>query len=154
MNVNEKTLFTTISALVNKEEAHLKSIGKGIFWMPELAIGYLLARGILADQLNIFGEAGIDCKREWNLGNGGPSDLVFYKEGDESKAVIEIKLRDTLDSYLSDYKKLARLEHGNYHKYFFLICDVFTNQEDGRIVLLNSYTDVANEIVGRQAGAC
>ena len=80
----------------------------GLFHMPELAFAYECGKYIMENAHNIFEPDDIPVwKRELNLGNGGPSDLIFeFKDG--YKIVVEFKMRDTIDAYLNDVSKLSK----------------------------------------------
>jgi len=111
----------------------------GIFHMPELAFAYECGKQIMQNSNNIFGENIPKWCREVDLGNGGPSDLVF-QFNDESKIVIEFKMRDTGDAYISDVDKLSKLQDRKIVKLFCAVIDTMKKDLlfDGRVKKINS----------------
>ena len=85
-------------------------------------------------RLEIFGTKNVQWLREINLGNGGPSDLVF--EFDNKKIVIEFKASHNLTSAAchQDIKKLSILEGDSVIRIFCALFDTFTKNlpDDGR----------------------
>jgi hypothetical protein len=74
-----------------------------------------------------------------NLGNGGPSDLIFESKNDSF--VFEFKIADTWNSYERDIDKLMSLKDTpslTYHRFFIVLIDKFRGKEDGRINNLES----------------
>jgi len=111
----------------------------GIFHMPELAFAYQCGKQIMKNSNNIFEENIPQWCREFDLGNGGPSDLVFnFANG--YKIVIEFKMRDTADAYLSDLTKLSKLQDEKIIKLFCAVIDVFPKnlENDGRVKKINT----------------
>ena len=106
----------------------------GIFHMPELAFAYECGKKIMQDSDNIFGDNTPKWCRELKLDNRGPSDLVFQFK-DESKIVIEFKMRDTVDAYISDVDKLSKLQDRKIVKLFCAVIDTMKKDLpfDGRV---------------------
>ena len=110
----------------------------GIFHMPELAFAYECGKKIMQDSDNIFGDNTPKWCRELKLDNRGPSDLVFQFK-DESKIVIEFKMRDTVDAYISDVDKLSKLQDRKIVKLFCAVIDTMKKDLpfDGRVKKIN-----------------
>ena len=131
-------IATKISKLIfevaKQENSTLSSLVKeGIFYMPELAFVYDCGKAIMTNSKTIFGDNTPTWKREEDLGNGGPTDLIFkFKDG--KRIVIEFKLRSTSYAYISDIEKLSNLKDNNTLKIFCALIDVFKNKlpDDGR----------------------
>jgi len=106
----------------------------GIFHMPELAFAYECGKQIMQNANNIFENNIPQWCREFDLGNGGPSDLVF-NFNDGYKIVIEFKMRDTAEAYLRDLAKLSKLNDEKIIKLFCAVIDVFPKdlENDGRV---------------------
>jgi len=154
MEINTETYIKRciekIEGVVIKENKLLSKIAEsdttnnlnkdiGIFHMPELAFAYECGKNIMLDANNIFDGNIPKWHRELDLGNGGPSDLVFEFK-DKSKIVIEFKMRDTIEAYISDLKKLSKLQDEKTVKLFCAVIDVFANtsEKDGRVVKINN----------------
>ena len=123
-----------IFVVAQKEDAILLDIAdEGIFHMPELAFVYECGKKIMEKKDAIFGNGSIKWIREKNLGNGGPTDLVFELSNDY-KVALEFKLRDTSDAYINDVKKLDKLNNGKTLRLFCALTDVFDKDlpDDGR----------------------
>ncbi len=133
----EREIFRIIKGIVLNEEEELAQIDKGIFFAPELSLAYQIGKAIYKDREKIFNLPGnrIQWARELNLDNGGPSDIVFeieHESGDSTYYVIEIKLRDTIDSYQRDINKLKLLDF-KHNKLFCALIDTFDKENDLRI---------------------
>ena len=97
MNVEE--ISKKICLIAEKENTELSKISnEGIFHMPELAFAYLCGKEIMRDKEIYFGDSEVKWIREFDFGNGGPTDLIFEINGNE-KIAIEFKLRDTTQAY-------------------------------------------------------
>lgn len=136
----QKLLFKSIKDAILKEEEDLKNIDKGIFFAPELALAYLIGKSIFENRENIFNTSPdkVLWKREVNLKNGGPSDIIFEvldNSGSVTYYVIEVKLRDTVHAYQRDINKLKALD-GNHRKFFCALIDTFDKENDPRIKTL------------------
>ena len=134
--MNEKILFEIIKIEVIAIENELKLLDKGVFFAPELYVGFRIAKSIYLHRQIIFNADNVRWNREVKLGKDGPSDIVF-EFGDKNCLVIELKLRDTFDKYNADILKQERLvtneEDTKYFKYFCVLLDSFTEQNDERI---------------------
>lgn len=106
---------------------------EGVFHMPELAFAYQCGKKIMQESNSIFDGSNVKWIREENLGNGGPTDLVFKLENGETLA-IEFKLRDTTEAYEKDIIKLCKIKDPKTTKLFCALVDVFTSKlpDDGR----------------------
>lgn len=124
----------TIQDVAFKENEILSEIADdGIFFMPELAFVYECGKAIMRDRHSIFGNNNPVWKRETDIGNGGPTDLIFELD-DGYRIAIEFKMRDTADSYIKDIKKLSRIDDAKIIRIFCALIDVFTKNlpDDGR----------------------
>jgi len=123
----------TIGKVAEQEDTELKEFNEGIFHMPELAFAYKCGKQIMKNSDMIFGDIKPKWKREVDLGNGGPTDLVFEFDNDR-KIAIEFKMRDTRHSYKRDLEKLAKLNDKNTVRIFCALIDVSNKDlpDDGR----------------------
>jgi len=142
--MNEK-LFEIIRTTVNGIESELKrSDNTGIYFSPELHVAFCIGRDVSKNRKQIFGENEVQWLRETNIGNGGPSDILF-KDGDRY-IVIELKLRGTYDSYKADIEKLKRLD-AKHQRFFCVLLDSFSEQNDERLIKLeNEYINQITRI--------
>ncbi len=142
-------LFRLIQNTIEKIDKELKdSNGTGVYFSPELYVAFCIGREISKNRNEIFQQDEIEWIREIDLGNGGPSDIVFKCE--ELLIVIELKLRGTYNSYKADIEKLRRLK-GKYRKYFCVLLDSFTEQNDGRLIKIENEYANGIERVGHYA---
>lgn len=136
-------LFQTVKTTILTIDTELKSTNeKGIFFAPELYTAFCIGRDIYKDRLNIFGTHDIEWLREFNLGNGGPSDIVF--KNTNYHVVLELKLRNTGYSYQADIEKLKKLPVTD-EKFICVLIDKIPDKYDGRLDYLKSIYE--NEIV-------
>ncbi|WP_298441860.1 hypothetical protein [uncultured Ferrimonas sp.] len=120
--------------LAKQEERDLAPLApEGIFYMPELAFAYQCGKAVMRDPAAIFGTDKVTWHRERDLGNGGPTDLLFELD-DGRQLAIEFKLRSTSRAYQADVNKLAQIDDGNCTKLFCALVDVFSKDlpDDGR----------------------
>ncbi len=140
IHINQEILFQTISDVAKAIENELASINEtGIFFVPELHFAFEVGKAIYKYREEIFGSKDLKWVREKNLGNGGPSDLIF--ENDTDSVVFEFKIADTWNSYKKDVEKLQNIpdkEGHRYHKFFVALVDQFRGKKDGRIDYLQS----------------
>lgn len=140
LKINQESLFKTISEIAESLESELYlNYRKGIFFVPELHFAFEVGKAIFEKRNEIFGLEQIEWLRETNLGNGGPSDLVF-KVGKEW-AVFEFKISDTWKAYEKDIKKLQNLseiEGFKGKRYFVALVDAFPGKQDGRMDYLKN----------------
>jgi hypothetical protein len=129
--MNERLLYMIIFDLLEKENNYLEClIDRGIFFAPELYIGFILGKKIKEEEQFIFGRS-VEWKREEKFGGIGPIDLAF-KTG-KYTFVFEIKLRDTYHEYINDIKKLNSLKNSlnnSYKKYFLAFVDAYQSKQD------------------------
>lgn len=95
---------------------------KGIFFVPEIALVYLIGRKVSENCLQM------NTKLEWNKeeklsDDYGFADLVF-RGSDIGTVVIEFKKSATIDAYIDDVRKLQKLD-SKYVKIFCILADVF-----------------------------
>lgn len=119
-----------------KENQALMTIAKsgtnskiGIFHMPELAFAYECGKQIMQNANEIFGDNIPEWCRELDLGNGGPTDLVFTFD-DGEKIAIEFKMINNKYEYRRDLDKLAKLDK-NTVKIFCALVDINKKELDG-----------------------
>ncbi|MDX2190326.1 MAG: hypothetical protein SFY32_10710 [Bacteroidota bacterium] len=134
MNSNE--LFNSIVKSVLEIDNTLKNANNtGIFFAPELYVAFHLGLDITNNKSYIFNDyTTLEWCRETNLGNGGPSDIL-YKIDSKYNTVIELKIRQDYYSYEADIEKLLKLP-SNMNRYFCVLVDSFSNQNDARITKL------------------
>lgn len=135
------------------ENLALKEIAsEGIFHMPELAFSYQCGKEIMREAKSIFGNLKVDWIREEDLGNGGPTDLVFKIENGEVLA-IEFKLRDTAKAYEKDIIKLCKIKDPKTTKVFCALVDVFNTKlpDDGRQKYIESLPDYQVKSLGKKS---
>ncbi len=133
VNISNK-ISNVILKVAKSEDSTLSSLVKeGIFHMPELAFSYECGKAIMSESQSIFGSNIPKWVREKDLGNGGPTDLLFeFKDG--KRIAIEFKLRDTCHAYIKDIEKLFNLKDKKTLRLFCALIDVFENKlpDDGR----------------------
>lgn len=143
--MNRINLFNSIKDTVLKIETELKQTNNtGVYFAPELYITFCIGKDILQNQQSVFNTTNVEWLREINLGNGGPTDIIF-KIGDKY-TIIELKIRDNIHSYKTDIEKLKRLKL-NAQKFFCVLLDSFTVANDSRLIELeNQYSDTISKI--------
>lgn len=143
--MNEEFTYNLIFNLLQKEDAELtKLTNKGIFYAPELYIAFIIGKELKKNENQIFGE-NVEWQREISIGTVGPTDVAFV--GNLKSYAIELKLRDTVDSYSADIKKLQGLPN-NYVKYFIALIDSWDNDSENefRITELEKEYPTINRI--------
>jgi hypothetical protein len=142
MDINDEELFETIYKYVRDLDKELNLLnGEGIFFAPELYIAFGIGKEIMKWKKFIFGNSNMLWGREENLKNGGPTDIIFRKSENnknELAAVIELKLRDDYFAYEADIEKLLRLDVKNCNKYFCVLLDSFSEDNDKRLTDLET----------------
>ncbi len=137
LRIDETKLFDSIKSVVLKVEADLYGINEtGIFFAPELYLAFEIGKALLKEKEAIFGTNDLEWIRERNLGNGGPSDLIFQSKDRKDFVVFEFKIASTFHEYERDIIKLQKLlsnDEITYHKFFVALIDHFPNKYDGRI---------------------
>jgi hypothetical protein len=140
VKINRELLFETISNVAESIEKELTvEFKKGIFFVPELHFAFEVGKALYRSRMEVFGVDKIDWLRETNLGNGGPSDLVF--QAGEEFIVFEFKIAGTSHAYQKDIEKLQRLsEKGRFqgYRFFVALIDRFWGKPDARIDYLES----------------
>lgn len=132
--MNSLELFNTIKRTVLTIEDELFQMDeKGIYFAPELYVAFSIGKDVFQNREYIFGTNSVKWLRETDLGNGGPSDIIF--EVDRTNTVIELKLRDNIYAYKADIEKLKRLPE-NTCKFFCVLLDSFSENNDARLINL------------------
>jgi len=145
------SITKSIIEIAKTENNILSSVAdEGIFHMPELAFAYECGKKIMAESQTVFGRNAVKWKREIDLHNGGPSDLLF-ELGDGCLIVIEFKLRDTKQAYINDVKKLSELDDDKTLRLFCALIDVFDKdlQTDERIHAVENIPEINVVLVGK-----
>ena len=147
--MNSFNLFNSIKETVLKIDIELKQINNtGVYFAPELYITFCIGKDILQNQQSVFNTTNVEWLREINLGNGGPTDIIF-KIGDKY-TIIELKIGDNIHSYKRDVEKLKRLSI-NAEKFFCVLLDSFTDTNDNRLIELESqYGNIISKIAHYQ----
>jgi len=132
-------IYKQIVLVALREEAILKELNKGIFFMPELAFTYEVGKAIILNQEKIFGNKDWEFNREIKINSNGPTDLIITNKKTEEKVLFEFKIRRTIDDYLRDIKKLKSYSTEKCIKYFCALIDAYydKNIKDERIEKLN-----------------
>ncbi len=142
MRINENELFESIYDFAADLDKELEDINrKGIFFAPELYVAFGMGKQIMKKKESIFTDAQIEWGREEDLKNGGPTDIIFRNIKNTDKellAVVELKLRDNYSAYKADIEKLLRLNDNSCKKYFCVLLDSFTTENDKRLIDLES----------------
>lgn len=130
MKIDLVKLKDTITSTIRKEDLELYQLhNKGIFFLPELAVTYLVGKAILFNSERIFG-----CKvKEWISENRvrpdlGPTDLVLKLENNTT-VIFEFKTRRHTKNFINDINKLAGIESSNYVKFFCALIDCYAGEE-------------------------
>ncbi len=142
MNISSK-IADVIIKVAKKENIILSDLAnEGIFHMPELAFVYECGKAIMTESQEVFGSHTPKWIREIDLGNGGPTDLVFEFENG-NKIAIEFKVRDTSNAYTHDIVKLSKLKDKNILKIFCALIDVFDSKlpDDGRQLTIEKLSE-------------
>lgn len=133
-----------IALFAQKEDRELREISnEGIFHMPELAFSYACGKSIMQNHKQIFDGRKANWVREKDLGNGGPTDLLFEFECGH-RIAIEFKMRDKSSSYLKDLKKLSLLKDDRTARIFCALTDTFNRQlpDDGRHAAVEKFEEI------------
>jgi hypothetical protein len=137
-NNNDTILFSIIKKTIDDINKDLcETNDTGIYFAPELYVAFRLGQEIMRSRFKVFGTENVEWLREINLGNGGPSDIVFNTH-DGMYIVIELKLRNNYDAYKADIEKLKKLPD-NYCKYFCVLLDSFSDSTDDRLIKLKKH---------------
>ncbi len=138
LSVNEFKLFDTILFVAHSLDEELRELNNtGVFFVPELHLVFEVGKAIYKNRKAIFGTEDIKWIREKDLGNGGPSDLVFETIGKTptENVVLEFKIASTSTTYVADINKLEKLKRPDQknHLYFVALVDSFQGKEDPRV---------------------
>ncbi|MBY5950538.1 hypothetical protein KUV23_06110 [Algoriphagus marincola] len=137
LSIDEHELFNIIFKVANDLEEEFFSLNNtGIFFVPELHYVIEVGKAIYKNRKKIFGTDSITWTREQNMGNGGPSDLIF--QVDSVPVIFEFKMRSKWQAYIADIEKLKKLKQPDRrnHLYFIALSDFFRNREDERIKMV------------------
>ena len=133
----------TIHHVAMREDVELSElVNEGIFFVPELAFAYAVGKKIMEDRERVFSGAPVKWRREIDLGNGGPTDLVFqYKDG--KRIAFEFKISGKPSAYLGDIRKLSNLPAENTARIFCALVVAFEKdrREDLRIQAVQRFQD-------------
>lgn len=139
-----KNIYKEIVSVAVSEDGILKKIcGKGIFFMPELALIFQVGKSIFTNYDKIFQEKGWEWEREYKVEPEGPSDLILNNLNSKRKIIIEFKIKNTYHSYIKDVEKLSRINGDNNTKLFCALMDVFSNDmfNDKRFIEFEKRTE-------------
>ena len=123
MNVNLNILAATIIEVARHEELLLSRVGKGIFFMPEVAFAYAVGLKLAMRAELAFGTGEAKWYLEKTIAGGHPTDLVFEVNNGLGLA-IEFKRWGNPDDYESDLKKLEAIDSSKYTKVFCALVNV------------------------------
>jgi len=141
-----------IIEVAESEDTILSDIAdEGIFHMPELAFVYECGKKIMGHSKAVFGSNTVKWKRETDLGNGGPTDLLF-ELNDGYRVVLEFKLRDTRHAYIRDVEKLSKLDDKKTLRLFCALIDIFDKdlQTDERLNTVENINEIDVLLVARK----
>ena len=136
----DEFLFETTVRSVKGIDQELRSLcDKSIFFAPELYVGFCIGMEVTreAKRRNIL----IEWHREVKGQGSGPVDLLFKVENEI--IYLELKLADTYDQYRDDIQKLRSIREANAKKYFCVLLDSFSEENDDRLIKLeNEFSNV------------
>lgn len=143
--INDTELFINIRQVVQRVETDLKELNNtGVLFVPEIYLAFEIGKSMYKNRLTIFGVDDIKWKREENLGNGGPSDIIF--EYQKETFVFELKIMSNQGSYERDIWKLQKLKNSDersYQTYFIGLIDMWENSiNDARYNYLEQTTSI------------
>jgi len=130
MAANGSVLYRLIVETAMREDVALRSLGEGIFLMPELAFAYLVGREVATRAIEVFGDSKVRWHRELKIGPSGPCDLVFEGDEGDKGLAVEFKMRGTVDSYINDLNKLSEVDGQRYDRFFCALVDVWPDKRD------------------------
>jgi hypothetical protein len=111
---NELTtkICSSITDTVSKIDVELKKIdNKGIFFAPELYIAFECGKRIISNRQNIWGQKNYIWKRETKIENYGIADLFFSTDNGGKGLIVEFKILQTINAYISDIEKLKKMNY-------------------------------------------
>jgi hypothetical protein len=121
-----ENILSTIINVVDQEEATLRLADKGIFFIPELALAYIVGKEIYFNRKSVLLDENYKWIREQKLGPG-IVDLMFDNGND--KIVIEFKILNKEGEFERDIIKLKKMPD-NCLKLFCALEDVFERGKD------------------------
>lgn len=131
--INNNKLYACIyKAIKDENDELLQLTEKGIFSVPELYIAVVIDKSIMKNSESIF-ETKVEWLRECRFNKElGPVDFAFNTE--EQTYIFELKIRDTVQSYIKDIEKLKHQDE-SFCKYFIALTDCWKNkvESDRRI---------------------
>ena len=133
---NELTtkICSSIADTVSRIDEELKTIdNKGIFFAPELHIAFECGKTITTSGQNIWGQRPYKWNRETKFENYGLADLFFHSDNGDKGLIIEFKILQTIEAYISDIEKLKKLDGEKYERFFCAILCFFNHQEGEHI---------------------
>ena|SRR5690606_10717431 len=140
LNIKDSIINT-----IKRENEELGSLhNKGVFFLPELTISYLVGKDLVKNAIEIFNSKIKNWYPEYTVGSRGPSDLYIELENN-NKYVFEFKTRQTSESYISDIKKLIELD-SSFEKYFCAFIDCFENIAPNDKRILNTENIIGESI--------
>ena len=130
MEIDRIKLKDAIVSTIRKEDLELYQLhNKGIFFLPELAITYLVGKSIMVNSKKIFGYKVIDWVPETRVEKGlGRSDLILELENG-LKLIFEFKVRCDTKKYIADINKLLNVKSAKYLKFFCALMDCYAGEE-------------------------
>ena len=97
------------------------NLDKGIFFLPELGLTYLIGKALVKNAVDVFGCEVKNWDPEWGMGSGKPFDLVITLTNDKVY-LFEFKIRQKSKSYIKDINKLRAIDL-EMEKYFCAFID-------------------------------
>lgn len=132
----ELQIRNVITHTIRKEDSELNLLhDKGIFFLPELAITYLVGKELVKNAEKVFNCSVENWWPETRVApDFGPVDLVI-KLRNNLKFLFEFKVRSNIKTYGDDIEKLLKIksrlgsESDKYHMYFCGLMDCFAGDE-------------------------
>ena len=127
-------LFETIVSTVKGIDTELKALcGESIFFAPELYVAFRIGMEVTKEAKR-RGINGYKWMRELKETSTGPVDIVFQASGEN--IYVELKLADTYHEYEDDIQKLLSIPTPDAKKYFCVLLDSFSPENDDRLIRL------------------
>lgn len=118
-----------IDEVVQAEENALKALDQGIFFMPELALSYLVGKGVAAAIKHDPSFSGVTWAREMCMQGSGPCDFVLVEPQGSVICIAEFKMRQNDDEYFADVQKLATFDKSSV-RVFCALVDAWSGQRE------------------------
>lgn len=137
-----KNIAEIVVSTAREEDAILRNVGKGIFYMPELAFSYAVGKKIFINAEQVFGSKRVEWEANKKISdNSGLTDLVIICNG--NKFAIEFKIGGCGDNYKKDIKKLKNVPE-EYAKLFCALIDTWPDSinKDNRIKSVEAETKI------------